>query len=73
MALSLGPTVSNSFARFAYALVLPAMRDDLALSFSLAGLLNTSNALGYLIGAILTRLLVQSWGNKLLFHRKLCI
>ncbi len=69
MALSLGPTVSNSFARFAYALVLPAMRDDLALSFSLAGLLNTSNALGYLLGAILTRLLVQSWGNKVLFHR----
>ena len=25
--LSLGVTVSNSFARFAYALVLPAMRD----------------------------------------------
>ena len=38
--LSFGPTVSNSFARFAYALVLPAMRTDLALDWSSAGWLN---------------------------------
>jgi len=67
--LSLGPTVSNSFARFAYALVLPAMREDLAFNFSQAGLLNTANALGYLLGAILTRLLVNHWGNKVLFRQ----
>ena len=66
--LSLGPTVSNSFARFAYALVLPAMREDLAFNFSQAGFLNTANALGYLTGAVLTRLLVNQWGNKRLFH-----
>lgn len=66
--LSLGPTVSNSFARFAYALVLPAMREDLAFNFSQAGFLNTANAFGYLLGAILTRLLVNHWGNKRLFH-----
>ncbi|MBU3723919.1 MAG: YbfB/YjiJ family MFS transporter [Burkholderiaceae bacterium] len=66
--LSLGPTVSNSFARFAYALVLPAMREDLAFNFSQAGFLNTANAFGYLLGAILTRLLVNQWGNKNLFR-----
>ncbi len=65
--LSFGPAVSNSFARFAYALVLPAMRDDLSLSYSQAGWLNTTNALGYLLGAILTRLLVGRWGNRALF------
>lgn len=66
--LSLGPTVSNSFARFAYALVLPAMREDLAFNFSQAGFLNTANALGYLMGAIFTRLIVHRWGNKNLFR-----
>ena len=65
--LSFGPAVSNSFARFAYALVLPAMRSELSLNYSQAGWLNTANALGYLAGAVLTRLLVQQLGNRLLF------
>ncbi len=65
--LSFGPAVSNSFARFAYALVLPAMRSELGLNYSQAGWLNTANALGYLLGAVLTRLLLQQWGNRLLF------
>jgi len=69
LGLSLGPSVSNSFARFAYALVLPGMREDLGLNFSQAGALNTANALGYLLGALLTRMLVQHWGNRLLFNR----
>ena len=51
LALSLGPAVSNSFARFAYALLLPAMRAELDLNYSQAGWLNTANALGYLAGA----------------------
>ncbi|MGE0801697.1 MAG: YbfB/YjiJ family MFS transporter [Lautropia sp.] len=67
MLLSFGPSVSNSFARFAYALILPAMRDDLRLSYSQAGWLGTANALGYLAGAILTWLLVRRTGNRLLF------
>jgi MFS family permease len=65
--LSFGPTVSNSFARFAYALVLPAMRTDLALDWSSAGALNTANAIGYLGGALLARLLVRRTGNRVLF------
>ena len=69
LGLSLGPTVSNSFARFAYALVLPAMREDLRLSFSESGFLNTANALGYLLGAVLTRVLIRRWGNRALFDR----
>src|SRR5690606_6895268 len=65
--LSFGPTVSNSFARFSYALVLPAMREDLQLSYSQGGWLNTANALGYLAGAILTWTLVRRTGNRLIF------
>ena len=65
--LSLGVTVSNSFARFAYALVLPAMRTELAWTYAQAGWLNTANAIGYLIGAVLTRLVIRATGNRSLF------
>lgn len=65
--LSFGPAVSNSFARFAYALVLPAMRDDLAMGYAQAGWLNTANAIGYLAGALLTRAYVVTLGNRRLF------
>ena len=71
--LSFGPTVSNSFARFAYALVLPAMRTDLALDWSSAGWLNTANAIGYLGGALLARFLVRTAGNRALFSAGMLI
>ena len=65
--LSLGVTVSNSFARFAYALVLPAMRSELGWNYVQSGWLNTANAIGYLTGAILTRLIIRYTGNRRLF------
>ena len=68
LALSSGPVVANAFARFAYALVLPAMRADLDWSWAQAGWLNTANAAGYLAGAVLTRLLVVRLGNRPIFQ-----
>ena len=65
--LSLGVTVSNSFARFAYALVLPAMRSELGWNYVQSGWLNTANAIGYLTGAIATRLIIRQTGNRRLF------
>lgn len=65
--LSFGPAVSNSFARFAYALLLPAMREDLHWNWSQAGSINTVNALGYLIGALMVRAVVNRTGNRRLF------
>ncbi|MDH4174596.1 MAG: YbfB/YjiJ family MFS transporter [Betaproteobacteria bacterium] len=65
--LSFGPAVSNSFARFAYALILPAMRADLEWSYSQAGSINTVNAFGYLLGALLTRALLARAGNRALY------
>ncbi|MGH9054723.1 MAG: YbfB/YjiJ family MFS transporter [Acidimicrobiales bacterium] len=50
--LALGPAVALGLARFAYALLLPAMRTDLHWSYTQAGALNTANALGYFAGAI---------------------
>jgi len=52
--LALGPAAVLGLGRFAYALLLPAMREDLAWSYAEAGSLNTGNALGYLAGALLT-------------------
>jgi predicted MFS family arabinose efflux permease len=52
-ALALASAVSLGLARFAYALILPAMRADLGWSFFTAGAMNTANAAGYLAGALL--------------------
>ncbi|MGA0794980.1 MAG: YbfB/YjiJ family MFS transporter [Quisquiliibacterium sp.] len=65
--LSFGPAVSNSFARFAYALLLPSMRSDLHWNYAQSGAINTFNAAGYLAGALLVRMLVSRLGNRLLF------
>jgi predicted MFS family arabinose efflux permease len=66
-ALALGSAVALGLARFAYALLLPPMRDDLGWSYLTAGAMNTLNALGYLIGALLVpRLLRQVSARTLL-------
>jgi predicted MFS family arabinose efflux permease len=50
--LSLGAAVSLGITRFAYGLLLPPMRADLGWSYTLAGAMNTANAVGYLLGAL---------------------
>jgi predicted MFS family arabinose efflux permease len=65
--LALGPTVALGFARFAYALLLPVMRQDLKWSYSLAGGMNTANALGYLIGALVAGGLMRAIGARVSF------
>ena len=67
LGLSLGPAVSNGFARFAYGLVLPAMRDDLGWSYTAAGWINTANAIGYLLGALMALALISRLGPSFLF------
>ena len=58
LALAAAAAVSLGTARFAYALLLPAMRADLGWSYFTAGVMNTANAAGYLVGALaLPRLL----------------
>lgn len=66
-ALSGGAAVSVGFARFGYALILPAMQTDLQLNYAQAGWLNTANSLGYLLGALLTIYFVSKLGNRMLF------
>lgn len=62
VALSLGAAVSLGVTRFAYGLLLPPMRADLGWSYTLAGAMNTANALGYLLGALATPWLMQRLG-----------
>ena len=58
--LSLAPTVGLGIGRFAYSLVLPDMRDALVWSYSAAGFMNTINAAGYLVGALLASRLIRA-------------
>lgn len=62
LALSMGAAISLGLARFAYALLLPPMREDLGWSYLLAGGMNTANAVGYLIGALATPALMRRLG-----------
>ena len=54
--------VSLGMTRFAYALLLPPMRDDLSWTYTIAGSMNTFNAVGYLIGALITPPMLKRWG-----------
>jgi len=60
--LSLAPTIGLGIGRFAYALVLPDMRDSLGWSYSAAGFMNTINAAGYLAGALIASRLIRRFG-----------
>lgn len=50
--LALGTVAALGFARFAYSLLLPAMRSDLHWTFAQAGSLGTAMAAGYLLGSL---------------------
>lgn len=51
--------VAQGFARFAYALLLPAMKSDVLGSYGRAGWLGTGNLAGYLVGMVVLSLLVH--------------
>ncbi len=66
LALSLGAAVSLGITRFAYGLLLPPMREDLLWSYTLAGGMNTANAVGYLLGALASPVLMKRWSPSTL-------
>jgi predicted MFS family arabinose efflux permease len=61
--LSLAAAISLGITRFAYGLLLPIMREDLGWSYTLAGAMNTANAMGYLLGALSAPTLMRHWGT----------
>ncbi|MES2068899.1 MAG: YbfB/YjiJ family MFS transporter [Pseudomonadota bacterium] len=62
LALSLGTTIALGLTRFSYALLLSPMRADLGWTYTLAGSMNTGNALGYFLGALATPVLMRRLG-----------
>lgn len=66
--LALGTACALGFARFAYGLLVPAMRDDLRWTLAQAGLVSTANGLGYLVGAVATAAVVRRWGTAAAFR-----
>ncbi|MCO6010743.1 YbfB/YjiJ family MFS transporter [Actinoallomurus purpureus] len=66
--LALGTASALGLARFAYGLLLPAMREDLRWSLAEAGGMGTANGLGYLLGALVTAVLVRRWGTAAVFR-----
>ena len=67
LGLALGSAVAIGLARFDYALLLPSMRADLHWSLTIAGAMNTANALGYLAGALLTSPSARRYGTRRVF------
>lgn len=70
---ALAIAVVNGFGRFAYALLLPVMREDLAWDYALSGWLNTANSLGYGAGAVAGLLLLSRFKPATLFNAGLLI
>ena len=64
MLLSLGAAISNGLSRFSVGLLLPMMRADLGWSYLMAGAMNTSNAVGYLLGALTTPALLRRLSDR---------
>lgn len=67
--LALGTASALGLARFAYGLLLPAMRDDLRWTLAEAGAMSTANGLGYLLGALVTAAVVRRSGVTAAFRR----
>ncbi|ROO87048.1 putative MFS family arabinose efflux permease [Actinocorallia herbida] len=66
--LAFGTASALGLARFAYGLLLPAMREDLGWSLAQAGALSAANGFGYLLGALLTPLAVRRAGDAAAFR-----
>jgi MFS family permease len=71
--LALAVAVTNGLARFAYALILPAMRSDLGWNYTEAGWNNTANAIGYLVGAVIVFRAVRHVSPRRLFAANLWV
>lgn len=67
LGLAAGPVVALGFTRFAYALLLPPMHQELHWSYAQAGGMNTANALGYILGAAGAALWARKWGSRAAF------
>lgn len=66
--LALGTASALGLARFAYGLILPAMRIELGWDLAQAGALTTANAVGYLLGALIATPVARRLNVAAAFH-----
>ncbi|MFD5871731.1 YbfB/YjiJ family MFS transporter [Streptomyces sp. NPDC060322] len=71
--LALGTASALGVARFAYGLILPAMKEDRHWSLAEAGAMSAANGLGYLLGALVCPAVVQRWGTTAAFRTGMVI
>ncbi|MEW6181701.1 MAG: MFS transporter [Bacillota bacterium] len=57
---------AHGFGRMSYTLILPAMRDGLALTYTQAGLLGTGNFIGYMISAFCGGFIAAKYDSRYL-------
>ncbi|MHB8191584.1 MAG: YbfB/YjiJ family MFS transporter [Ferrimicrobium sp.] len=62
--LSMASATALGFARFAYSLLLPSMKSALHWNYLAAGAMNSANALGYLVGALVVTSIVDRLGAR---------
>src|SRR6516162_3604199 len=62
IAIAMGPAIGIGICRLAYALELPDLRETLGWSWSMAGLMNTVNSIGHLIGALVAGRIICRFG-----------
>jgi len=67
LGLALAAAVSLGLARFSYALMLPPMASDLGWNWFTGGAMNTANAAGYLVGALLAPRALARFDARALF------
>jgi predicted MFS family arabinose efflux permease len=66
--LALGTASALGLARFAYGLLVPAMRTELHWNLAQAGALTTANGLGYLLGALAAAPVARRLGVPVMFR-----
>lgn len=66
--LAFGTASALGLARFAYGLLVPAMRSDLGWTLGQVGTQTTSNGLGYLVGALVTTAVTRRIGATATFR-----
>lgn len=59
-------------ARFGYTMILPAMKEDLHLTYAETGWLATGNFLGYLVSSFIAGLIASRWSHRRLILLALC-
>src|SRR5271154_4241608 len=62
-----GAMVALGFTRFSYALLLPRMHAALHWSYAQAGAMNTSSAIGYIVGAAASAWIARRFTDRVAF------